>query len=57
VWDPPGRQLRGDGNEVVAEAAGGEAAVAAVLRHRPDVVLMDIRMPVLEVIAATSRTC
>jgi DNA-binding NarL/FixJ family response regulator len=30
---------------VVAEAADGAAAVAAVHRHRPDVVLMDVRMP------------
>ncbi len=47
--------LEGDGIAVVAEAADGEAAVAAVLRHRPDVVLMDIRMPVLDGIAATRR--
>ncbi len=47
--------LEGDGIDVVAEAADGEAAVAAVLRYRPDVVLMDIRMPVLDGIAATRR--
>lgn len=47
--------LEGDGIEVVAEAADGDAAVTAVLRHRPDVVLMDIRMPVLDGIAATRR--
>jgi DNA-binding NarL/FixJ family response regulator len=39
--------------EVVAEAADGEQAVAAVRRHRPDVVLMDIRMPHVDGIAAT----
>lgn len=32
---------------VVAEAENGEQAVALVLTHRPDVVLMDLRMPVL----------
>lgn len=32
---------------VVAEADNGEQAVAVVLEHRPDVVLMDLRMPVL----------
>lgn len=32
---------------VVAEAENGQQAVAAVLEHRPDVVLMDLRMPVL----------
>jgi DNA-binding NarL/FixJ family response regulator len=30
---------------VVAEAASGEEAVELALRHRPDVVLMDLRMP------------
>ena len=38
---------------VVAEAADGAAGVAAVRRTRPDVVLMDIRMPVLDGVAAT----
>lgn len=40
---------------VVAEAVDGEEAVAAARRHRPAVVLMDIRMPVLDGIAATRR--
>jgi DNA-binding NarL/FixJ family response regulator len=39
--------------DVVAEAADGEAAVRSALEHRPDVVLMDIRMPVLDGLAAT----
>jgi len=34
-----------EGIEVVAEAQDGEAAVAAVLAHRPDVLLLDVRMP------------
>ncbi|MFF0436862.1 response regulator [Streptomyces sp. NPDC004327] len=38
--------------EVVAEAGDGAAAVAAVRRHSPDVVLMDIRMPVMDGIEA-----
>jgi DNA-binding NarL/FixJ family response regulator len=41
------------GVEVIAEAADGRQAVDAVRRTRPDVVLMDIRMPVLDGIAAT----
>jgi len=34
-----------DGIEVIAEAADGEEAVAAVLRAKPDVLLLDVRMP------------
>ncbi|MBU6533393.1 response regulator [Streptomyces sp. NPDC057245] len=41
--------------EVVAEAADGEQAVRSIRRLRPDVVLMDIRMPVLDGLAATRR--
>ena len=43
------------GLEVVGEAGDGEEAVAAVRRLRPDVALMDIRMPVLDGITATRR--
>ncbi|MBO3741435.1 response regulator [Actinoplanes flavus] len=39
---------------VVDEAGDGQAAVAAVQRHRPDVVLMDIRMPRLDGLDATA---
>jgi DNA-binding NarL/FixJ family response regulator len=39
--------------EVVAEAADGREAIEAALLHRPDVVLMDIRMPGVNGIEAT----
>jgi len=43
------------GIEVVAEAADGEAGVAAARRARPDVVLMDVRMGAVDGIEATRR--
>jgi DNA-binding NarL/FixJ family response regulator len=44
-----------EGIEVVASAADGEAAVAAVQKHRPDVVLMDLQMPGVDGVEATNR--
>ncbi|WP_028063194.1 response regulator [Solirubrobacter soli] len=40
---------------VVGEAADGRAAVDVVMRRRPDVVLMDIRMPELDGLRAAER--
>jgi DNA-binding NarL/FixJ family response regulator len=41
--------------EVVAEAADGHAAVEMVRAHRPDVALLDIRMPVLDGLRAAEE--
>jgi DNA-binding NarL/FixJ family response regulator len=43
------------GISVVAEAADGENAVSLARRYRPNVVLMDIRMPCMDGLEATAR--
>ena len=44
-----------DGIELLATASDGEQAIALCAAHRPQVVLMDLRMPRLDGIAATRR--
>ncbi|HSA49746.1 MAG TPA: response regulator transcription factor [Yinghuangia sp.] len=46
-----------DDMEVVGEAAEGRQAVELTRTHRPDIVLMDIRMPGTDGLAATTAIC
>ena len=46
-----------EGIEVVAQAANGEEAVRLAHQHKPDVVCMDLNMPILNGIHATRRIC
>ncbi len=43
------------GYDVVGQASDGEQAVALVHEHRPDVVIMDVKMPVLDGISAAEQ--
>ena len=47
--------LRDAGYEVVAEADNGQTAVERTREHRPDLVLMDVKMPVLDGITAAEQ--
>jgi response regulator NasT len=44
-----------EGYQVVGEAADGETAVALAEEHRPDLVVLDVKMPRLDGIAAAER--
>lgn len=41
--------------QIVAEASNGQEVVELVQAHRPDIVIMDVRMPVMDGLAATER--
>ena len=47
--------LAEEGYDVVGQAGDGEAAVALAEEHRPDLVVLDVKMPRLDGIAAAQR--
>jgi two-component system nitrate/nitrite response regulator NarL len=55
ILDAIARFLAAAGVEVVGTARDGEAALAAIARHRPQVCLADVRMPRLDGIALARR--
>ncbi|MEV6103357.1 response regulator [Streptomyces sp. NPDC051940] len=49
--------LEEEGYTVVGEAGDGETAVKLAEEHRPDLVILDVKMPVLDGISAAERIC
>jgi response regulator NasT len=47
--------LQGAGYEVVAEATNGQEAVDLALLHKPDLAILDVKMPVLDGISAAEK--
>jgi two-component system cell cycle response regulator DivK len=49
------RDMLADTDYHITEAENGEEALAAIVKERPDLILMDIQLPVLDGYAATRR--
>ena len=47
--------LRDAGHEIVGQASNGEQAVELAAEHKPDIVIMDVKMPVLDGISAAEQ--
>jgi DNA-binding NarL/FixJ family response regulator len=46
-----------DDVQIVASVGDGASAVSAAIEHRPDVVLMDYRLPAMDGVQATAQVC
>jgi DNA-binding NarL/FixJ family response regulator len=51
------KSFEDNGEEIVGEAENGEEAIALARSTMPDVILMDLSMPVLDGVSATRRIC
>jgi two-component system cell cycle response regulator DivK len=49
------RDMLADSGYEISEAENGEAALAAIAKQRPDLILMDIQLPVMDGYTATRR--
>ena len=49
--------LKDQGFDVVAETDNGKTAVELAQKHRPDLVLMDVKMPIMDGITAAGGNC
>ena len=49
------RDLLGSANYEIIEAGNGEEGVAAAIAHKPDLILMDIQLPIMDGYEATRR--
>jgi response regulator NasT len=47
--------LQGAGYEVVAEATNGQEAIDLAIEHRPDLAILDVKMPILDGITAAEK--
>ena len=47
--------LQGAGYEVVAQATNGQEAIDLAIEHRPDLAILDVKMPILDGISAAEK--
>ena len=47
--------LQGAGYEVVAQATNGQEAIDLAIEHKPDLAILDVKMPILDGITAAEK--